>query len=380
MVTGMKEDNRYCSQCGGVLSPSAKFCRQCGSEEEPQESKEGSAQAIEWDLAFPLLTNRFFLYDMAKLLFWTFVLFDGLVLTLLAFEGDIDSAGAFLAMSGLILLGFMIMIALIAAVFFGNSYPTRYRVDPKGAFYQSLSRRARNMNRVGLLIGLIRYKPGVAGAALLATTREGGGDEWDDIHTVKEYPAQRVITLMDSWHVVQRLYCTPENYDTVAGLVRTYAAAGAAARQQARLASSSRPSTVPHRAKLSLIVLLAFAAVLICPVDVSAAVLSGIFLLALVTIWIPGLSRFTGALVLGGAAVVGLVAVRAGIEVHSLIPAAVLKGEPVPQWAQFTKFGGLKGEELFRMGAAALGLLAFACLGLSALAGRLHRNESTGNP
>ena len=45
---------------------------------------------------------------------------------------------------------------------------------------------------------------------------------WADICRVKKYPDERVISVMNNWRVVVRLYCTPENYSYVAQLVDWY--------------------------------------------------------------------------------------------------------------------------------------------------------------
>jgi hypothetical protein len=48
------------------------------------------------------------------------------------------------------------------------------------------------------------------------------GMEWTELRRVKPHPELCVITLMDAWHVVARLQCTPLNYDRALELVRYY--------------------------------------------------------------------------------------------------------------------------------------------------------------
>jgi hypothetical protein len=43
---------------------------------------------------------------------------------------------------------------------------------------------------------------------------------WRDIRRVKEHPQQHVISVMNQWRVLVRLYCTPENYGEVIGRLR----------------------------------------------------------------------------------------------------------------------------------------------------------------
>ena len=246
-------------------------------------------------------------------------------------------------------------------------------MDREGSYYTSLSSRAGVLNRLGLLVGLFARKPGVAGAAILAESRASGGLPWDDIHKVREYPAQRVLTLMDSWHVVQRLYCTPENYGSVATLVRAYAAAGAEQRRQGEAQAPSGPSTVPRRAMLSLLMLAASAAVMALPFDVPGALLGAVAGCALLAVWIPGISRPAGAVAMAGAVLIAFTVFRLGTETQEFIPRSVLKGAPMPEWALYTRFGAMKATGWIRVSVGTAGLIALAGIGLAALAGKLHR-------
>jgi hypothetical protein len=233
----MDQGEKFCGQCASQVSLTARFCAKCGRPFEAGDAAgrenaaaQDPANAIVWDIAYPLLTNRFFLYDMIKMLFWTFLIFNGLILSIFLFEGNFASVVPFLGLSGLILLGFICAIVGITALIFGNRFPTRFRISSNGIFYQSLSGRASTINRAAIVIGLLARKPGAAGAGLIAASQERGGIPWEHVRRVREYPAQRVISIMNSWHVVVRLYCNPENYTRVLELVRTHAAAGAAKR------------------------------------------------------------------------------------------------------------------------------------------------------
>jgi hypothetical protein len=131
----------------------------------------------------------------------------------------------------LILLGFMVAVLVITVLIFGNRFPTHFAVTPEGVFYQSKSGCASKLNRAAIILGLLAGKPGTAGAGMMAASQEARGFDWEDIHKVKEYPEQRVLSLMNSWRVVVRLYCTPENYPSVLEMVRARSAAGALIRE-----------------------------------------------------------------------------------------------------------------------------------------------------
>jgi len=184
---------------------------------------------LEWAVEMPLLTNRFFLYDALKLILWTGAVMYALLAAIALFAGTLRHMGtAFLGM-GLVLAGFLFLFLVIAAVFFRNRFPMQFRISPEGIEWHSLSRRARTANRMAMVAGVLTGSSTAAGAGLLAASEEFGGLEWSRIGRVKTYADERVITVMNSWRVVARLYCTPENYVRAAQLVDWYVRMGGGA-------------------------------------------------------------------------------------------------------------------------------------------------------
>jgi hypothetical protein len=378
----MNDAAGYCAQCGAQVDPDTASCPGCGkvlSTSGGAAEVPAPADGLDWEISIPLVTSRFFLYDVAKALFWTFLIFDGIVLTIFAIQGQMDGISQFLEISGWILLGFMMMIAAIAVLIFGNRYPMRFSVTRDGASYVSESRRAKTLNRAAIVVGLLARKPGVAGAGFLGAASSSGGVEWEDIRAVREHPAQRVITLMNSWRAVLRLYCTPENYARVAGLVRSYMPTRTAAQPGPQPVAAQSPSTIPRMALLSLLALAACAAVAACPIDFEPALLLGVLICTSLAIWLPGLSRPVAALALAGTLFIATAILRLGMEVHELIPRSVLKGAPMPSWSLYTKFGSMGSSQWIRFGLSMAGLVLLGALAVTALLGRLHRRPAPGS-
>jgi len=191
------------------------------------------APELSWAVEMPLLTNRFFLYDMLKLFFWVAVLLGVLLTVTFAFGGSLKNLPPILKMFALILGGIFFLFVLISWIFFGNRFPMRFRINSWGVGWSSLSRRSRLANRAAVIAGVASGSLAGTGAGLLAISQESGQLAWEKVQTVKKYPAECVITLMNSWRVVIRLFCTPENYADVARLVDACSArnrAGAAAK------------------------------------------------------------------------------------------------------------------------------------------------------
>ena len=177
-----------------------------------------------WETAFPLVTNRFYLYDMVKILVWTFLLIMVLMVISLALAGNLDNWTGILTGFGIALAIMAVLILLVTVTFFGNRFPTRFTLTEKRVLWASRSRVGRNAGRLAIIAGLLEGKPGVAGAGFLAVSGEKGGLAWENVRRYKEYPAERVISIRNSWRVVIRLYCTPENYRAVAESVKRLAA------------------------------------------------------------------------------------------------------------------------------------------------------------
>jgi len=188
---------------------------------------------MDWAVEMPLLTSRFFLYDFLKLFVILAIVVCILIPAGFALSGSAKSIVPLLEMFGWISLGIAYMFALIAWIIFRNRYQIGFRIDEGGIAWISLSRTARIANRLALVSGAVGGNLGSAGAGLLAMSAETGRIEWDKIRRVKYYPEEYVLSVMNSWRVVVRLFCTPENYSQVAQLVDSYVGGVAAASRQA---------------------------------------------------------------------------------------------------------------------------------------------------
>ena len=172
-----------------------------------------------WDTEFALLTDRFVLYDGVKLWAWTYLLIAALFSTVLLVQGEPElvlpmlRAFAFAA-GGLAFLGILVML-----VVFRNRFQARVTVSADGVLMESTSRAGKVGNRLAVVLGALGRSPRTAGAGLLGMSQESVGLTWGELRRVKAHDDHYVISLMNSWRVVMRLYCTPENYATVLALV-----------------------------------------------------------------------------------------------------------------------------------------------------------------
>lgn len=215
-----------CSQCGASGEAPARFCGVCGGELPPPAPP---PQAYEWEIDMPLLTNRFLLYDFAKVFAWTALIMIVMLSVIFVFTGDF-SAREFAAIVGMTALGIFVvalLAVLVMVVFFGNRYRAAFSIDDRGIGYESRSRRGKWANRAAIAAGILRGRPSVAGAGLIAASQESMGLRWGEIVSVNDHPDARVLSLRNSWRVLLRLHCTPDNYEPVKALIASRLPAGA---------------------------------------------------------------------------------------------------------------------------------------------------------
>lgn len=193
--------------------------------------------ALEWEYRVPLLTSRFMLADFARVI----------ALSLLGMAGAVALIG-WVAEGEPVLLpwhvfaltgGIMSALFVLASLLLGNRIDMTFRVGPDGVRYATGSR-ARGWNRAAVLAGLLAGSPSTAGAGMLASSTEQGGWAWAELHRAVEHPAERVISLRNSWRTVLRLHCTRDGYEAVRAAVADGIAAGAAARSAAGTAEPAR--------------------------------------------------------------------------------------------------------------------------------------------
>jgi succinate dehydrogenase/fumarate reductase cytochrome b subunit len=156
----------------------------------------------------PLLTNRFLLYDAAKVMAGASVLFFALVLL---FAGG-SVAVTILKLLGSCLSVVLVLFVVVALVVFRNAYRVRYLLSPAGILYETVDRRGRSAGTIAVIVGALTGNPGLLGSGLLTAARQSGLVEWSRARKVKSYPREGAITVMNRWRVIARIFCPKEVY------------------------------------------------------------------------------------------------------------------------------------------------------------------------
>jgi hypothetical protein len=316
------------------------------------------------------------MYDGMKLVGWTYGLIAVMFTTIFLIQGESEDIPPLLGVFAMVLAGLSLLGVLIMLVIFRNRFQVRTTISAEGVLVESISSTAHFFNRLAVVAGAVGRSPGTAGAGLLAMSGEQAGIEWPELHRINTHEDQRVLSLMNSWRVVMRLYCTPTNYATVLALVTQGAERGAGQRREEALTAG--PSPYPRMFRVSALVLLTAALVVPTPFEISPVPVFAALFCLLVAVWLPLFSRFFGLLGLIAVAWAAVLLATPGFEVHQLIPEAVLAGRPAPAWGRYSGWSTLDRGEWIRFCIAAAGLVGLAITALAALAGRFGpRSEGT---
>jgi hypothetical protein len=185
---------------------------------------------LEWDFNIPSC-DRFMVQSLLKMLGITALVFAPVIFL-----------GAFL----LIYIAYMLVIALVIVLsaelivlfIIPRSYrQVRFRVEKRGAGFTTRSEQWPVFKAVGFfltLMGIVQERLVSVVIGLQASQTHGAGIgnaiRWHDVRQVLLYPKERVVTLRERWFTgglggglrSLRLYCTPENYETVAAMSLEY--------------------------------------------------------------------------------------------------------------------------------------------------------------
>ncbi len=178
---------------------------------------------LQWTNAFALVTDRFVLYDFGKLFFWTYLIVAAIIGGILAGASAArDSWPSALGVVSAVIAFLAALALLVMLVLFGNRFHAVFTLNPSGAFVESRSRVGKWGSWAALILGILERRPGLAGAGAIGLATSNTAIGWDEVRRVRLHPRQCVISLMNSWRVVLRLYCTPLNYEQAAATVAHY--------------------------------------------------------------------------------------------------------------------------------------------------------------
>ncbi len=171
----------------------------------------GAHETIEWCIHVPIFRNTVILKQLGLAVGIPF----GLLIIILALVSG-KSVYTLYALGLLIALLFLTWLFIMAV--YGGEYEAEFELDEKGALCRTQAKQAKKnkvVNALTVSLGLLSGKPAVAGAGILAQSRQQVFIRWDRVRRVKYKPRQRTILLRGGFSENIALFCTQENYPKV---------------------------------------------------------------------------------------------------------------------------------------------------------------------
>jgi hypothetical protein len=169
------------------------------------------SERIEWSIKVPIFRNPIILRQLGLGIGIPFGLIFVLMLVLGAKPADL--------LYPAILIGALFFLTwLFIMIVWGGKYDAEFIVDNKGVRCRTAARQARQnrvINALTVVLGLLSGKPAVAGAGVLAQSRQDVLVKWGNIRKVKEYPRRSTIMVYGGFAQNIAVFCTAENYEQV---------------------------------------------------------------------------------------------------------------------------------------------------------------------
>lgn len=169
------------------------------------------SKKLQWHISVPIFKNTVILKQLGIAIGIPF----GFVTLVIGLTSD----GSVYSLYGLGLIAALLFFTwlFIMAVYRGK-YEAEFVLDQKGALCRTQARQEKKnriINVLTVVLGLLSGKPAVAGAGLLAQSRQETFLRWDRITKVKYKPNNRTILLWGGWTEQIALFCTQDDYALV---------------------------------------------------------------------------------------------------------------------------------------------------------------------
>lgn len=168
---------------------------------------------IEWTISVSIFSNSIILKQLGIAIGIPFGL---LILWLLYVK-------AYYAL-GLIAVLFFLTFLFIMIVW-GGKHNVGFKIDRTGIRSYTLKRQAKKnriINSLTFVLGLLSGKPAVAGAAMLAQSRQEVLLNWRSIKKAKYIPCKNIVIIKGGIAENIAVFCTKDNYKDVEAFIRLH--------------------------------------------------------------------------------------------------------------------------------------------------------------
>jgi hypothetical protein len=212
----------YCESCGEEIKEGAAFCPSCGKNQQHSDGKtETKTEGLYWTTKAPIISSR----PVVTQLIMVFGISCLLVLAFI-FILNVDAGLAAAPFIFGIMIFFIVLGLIIAAAmqyFTHGGMTTDFAVTKKGIGYRA-GKESKAINRATLAGTAIGGSLAGAGGSLINISREMDFMSWKEMRSITVYPRERSLVFYRKMLIFPfALYCTPDNFETVKGLVREFA-------------------------------------------------------------------------------------------------------------------------------------------------------------
>jgi hypothetical protein len=185
---------------------------------ETMNTAKNNVEKFEWSIQIPIFKNPVILKQLGIAIGIPF----GLLLIFFFIVSTPENRIYSLYALGAILLLFLLTYLFIILVYKGK-YSVSFILDDKGiqSFTQAdMVKKNKIINGLTIGLGLLAGKPTVAGAGMLANSKQTVGLKWNKVQRVKYNPRQNTILLRGNPMENIGVFCTPENYLFVEAFIK----------------------------------------------------------------------------------------------------------------------------------------------------------------
>lgn len=168
-------------------------------------------EEIRWQISVPIFKNTIILKQLGFAIGIPF----GLVALIIGFTSG-RSIYTLYALG--LIAALLILTWLLLMVLYRGRYKTEFMLDDNGVSCRTQAKQAKKtriINALAVVLGLLSGKPAVAGAGMLAQSRQEVFLKWNRVTKVRYKPKSYTILLRGGWTEQIALFCTAENYSQV---------------------------------------------------------------------------------------------------------------------------------------------------------------------
>jgi hypothetical protein len=175
------------------------------------------SEKIEWSISVPIFRNSIILRQLGIAIGVPFGL---LVVILLLTAKD----GTYALYALYLIAALFLFTYLLIRILWRGKYDVSFIIDSKGIHCQTQQGQAdknRVLNALTVVLGLLSGKPAVAGAGILAQSRQSVLLKWSNIRKVRYASKQHVVVLRGGLTERMAVFCNADNYAQIEKLIQS---------------------------------------------------------------------------------------------------------------------------------------------------------------